>query len=54
MATTAVPNVSTQADAPSAAETLAPIVRSLLGDPLPVRIEFWDGTALGPTDGVGS
>ena len=23
----------------------------LLGDPLPVRLEFWDGTSLGPPDG---
>ena len=44
MATTAVPNVSTAADTPSVAETLAPIVRPLLGDPPPVRMEFWDGT----------
>jgi len=32
------------------AETLAPIVRSVLGDPPPVRIEFWDGSELGSSD----
>ena len=47
MATTAIPNVSTAADEPPVAETLAPIVRALLGDPPPVRMEFWDGSALG-------
>jgi cyclopropane-fatty-acyl-phospholipid synthase len=54
VATTAVPNVSTRADEASVAETLAPIVRSVLGDPPPVRIEFWDGSALGSDDGVGT
>ncbi len=50
MATTAIPNVSTAADEPPVAETLAPIVRALLGDPPPVRMEFWDGSALGQSD----
>jgi cyclopropane-fatty-acyl-phospholipid synthase len=52
VATTAVPNVST--GTPSVAETLSSIVRSVLGDPPPVRIEFWDGSALGSTEGVGT
>ena len=38
----------------SAADTLAPIVGALLGDPPPVRIELWDGSALGPADGAGT
>jgi cyclopropane-fatty-acyl-phospholipid synthase len=42
------------AAAMSAADTLAPIVRAILGDPPPVRIELWDGSALGPIDGVGT
>ncbi len=37
-----------------AAEVVRPIVSMLLGDPLPLRIELWDGTALGPTDGAGT
>ncbi len=46
---------ATQASAAvSAASTLAPIVRALLGDPPPVRIELWDGSALGPPDGAGT
>ena len=31
----------------SVAERVQPLVEALLGDP-PVRIEFWDGSALGP------
>ena len=54
MATTAVPKASTGASAPPVAETMAPVVRSLLGDPPPLRMEFWDGSALGPTDGAGT
>jgi cyclopropane-fatty-acyl-phospholipid synthase len=34
----------------SAAEALAPLFVALLGDPLPVRIEFWDGSSAGPAD----
>jgi cyclopropane-fatty-acyl-phospholipid synthase len=54
VATTAVSNVSTEAGATAVSETLSPIVRALLGDPSPVRMEFWDGSALGPTDGAGT
>ena len=36
------------------AEQVAPMLDVLLGDPLPVRIEFWDGSAAGPTDGAGT
>jgi cyclopropane-fatty-acyl-phospholipid synthase len=49
--TTAVPNSHRAAPA---ADTLAPIVHALLGEPPPLRIELWDGTALGPTNGAGT
>jgi cyclopropane-fatty-acyl-phospholipid synthase len=39
---------------PTAAETLTPLIRSLLRDPVPVRFEFWDGSAIGPEDSVGT
>lgn len=35
------------------ATTVAPTIRAMLGDP-PVRIEFWDRSGLGPTDGPGT
>jgi cyclopropane-fatty-acyl-phospholipid synthase len=54
VAITAVSNVSTTAVAQPVAETVGPLVTALLGDPLPVRIEFWDGTGLGPVDGAGT
>ena len=38
----------------SVAETLTPLIRSLLRNAVPVRFEFWDGSALGPDDGVGT
>ena len=38
----------------SVAETLAPLVSALVGPSVPVRIAFWDGSSLGPEDGVGS
>jgi len=37
----------------SAAHALAPLVRSLLGGEVPVRVELWDGSGFGPTDGPG-
>ena len=36
------------------AETLTPLIRSLLRHPVPVRFEFWDGSGTGPTDGIGA
>jgi cyclopropane-fatty-acyl-phospholipid synthase len=36
------------------AETLTPLIRSLLRDPVPVRFEFWDGSAIGPDHSVGT
>lgn len=37
----------------SAAETLAPIVRSLFGRTPPLRVRFWDGSTLGPATSAG-
>jgi cyclopropane-fatty-acyl-phospholipid synthase len=38
----------------SAADAFAPLLRALVGTKMPVRFEFWDGSAIGPTDGVGT
>ncbi len=38
----------------SVAAALAPLIRSLTGSTAPVRFGFWDGSALGPTDGIGT
>jgi cyclopropane-fatty-acyl-phospholipid synthase len=54
VAVSAVPEVQDAAAIPAAADTLRSLVRVLLGEPPPVRIEFWDGTALGPRDGAGT
>jgi cyclopropane-fatty-acyl-phospholipid synthase len=35
---------------PAAADVLAPLFRGLLGDPLPLRFELWDGSSMGPVD----
>jgi len=37
----------------SAAQALAPLIRALVGSTAPVRFDFWDGSGLGPTDGIG-
>jgi cyclopropane-fatty-acyl-phospholipid synthase len=34
-----------------AADAVEPLVTHFFGGPPPVRVEFWDGTALGPVDG---
>src|SRR6266487_35887 len=39
---------------PHAAVTCAPLLRAALGDELPVRFEFWDGSGLGPRTGPGT
>jgi cyclopropane-fatty-acyl-phospholipid synthase len=49
-----VTTMAVSSAAVSAADTLAPIVRALLGEPPPVRIELWDGSALGPSNGAGT
>ena len=37
------------------ASTLRPLVQAILGTPsIPVRIEFWDGSSLGPSEGAGT
>jgi len=36
---------------PTAAAQLMPVLSSLLGDPVPLNIEFWDGSRLGPEGG---
>ena len=41
-------------DGRTVADALAPMLDELLGDPLPVRFDLWDGTALGPDDAVGT
>ncbi len=38
----------------SAAEVLAPFLRAVVGTDVPVRFEFWDGSAIGPADGIGT
>jgi len=38
----------------SAAAVLAPFLRAVAGADVPVRFEFWDGSAVGPADGVGT
>ena len=34
----------------TAATALSPLFTALLGEPLPLRVEFWDGSALGPAE----
>lgn len=38
----------------SVATTLQPMLDAMLGDPLPIRFEFWDGSGLGPDESVGT
>jgi len=38
----------------SVTDTLEPLLTSGLGTPLPIRFEFWDGTAIGPADAPGA
>ena len=48
--------MATDVQSGSVAETLAPLVRAMLGGVPPVRIEFWDGSAIestGPPGGGG-
>jgi cyclopropane-fatty-acyl-phospholipid synthase len=41
----------TSAPATAVAETLAPLLSAVIGEDAPVRIEFWDGSNLGPRAG---
>ena len=34
-----------------AAAAAAPLLSRFFGGPPPVRVQFWDGTSLGPTEG---
>ncbi|HEV3282212.1 MAG TPA: cyclopropane-fatty-acyl-phospholipid synthase family protein [Acidimicrobiales bacterium] len=43
-----------QAAPGSVAHGLAPLLRALIRDEVPVRFAFWDGSALGPEDGIGT
>ena len=36
---------------PTAATALAPLVRAVFGDDLPIQVQFWDGSRVGPADG---
>ena len=36
----------------TAASALAPLITALLGDQLPIEVRFWDGSRVGPSDGV--
>ena len=38
----------------SAATTMAPFLGVFFDDGIPIRLEFWDGSAVGPTDGPGT
>ena len=38
----------------SAADGMAPLLKALVGSTVPVRFEFWDGTGIGPLDGIGT
>jgi cyclopropane-fatty-acyl-phospholipid synthase len=38
----------------SVADALAPVIRSLVGGDVPVRFVFWDGSASGPAEGIGT
>src|SRR3984885_5209964 len=38
----------------SAATTMAPFLGAFFDEGIPVRLEFWDGSAIGPTDGPGT
>ena len=49
------PDVGDQVNqAGSAAEVLAPFLKLVVGSSVPVRFEFWDGSGLGPVDGIGT
>ena len=39
---------------PNAATTMSPFLGAFFDDGIPVRLEFWDGSAVGPTDGPGT
>ncbi len=36
------------------AATIRPLIAALLGDPIPIKVQFWDGSTLGPDDSPGT
>jgi cyclopropane-fatty-acyl-phospholipid synthase len=49
-----VPIASETAAGPTVADDVAPLVALIMGDQLPLRFEFWDGSAIGPSERAGS
>ena len=46
---------SKRTTAPSSVSgVMEPMLRAILGDPLPIPMSFWDGSRLGPSEGVGT
>ncbi len=41
-------------DGGGAARELTPLLHAVLGTDMPVRVEFWDGSGVGPVDGAGT
>jgi cyclopropane-fatty-acyl-phospholipid synthase len=50
----ASPTSRDKATEPTVAEALHPVIQGMLGHEIPVRFEFWDGSAFGPSAGAGS
>jgi cyclopropane-fatty-acyl-phospholipid synthase len=48
------PTAAVPATGTTVADFFVPLLGLILGDRLPVRFEFWDGSAIGPSDGAGS
>ena len=48
------PTAAVSAAEATVAELFVPLLGLILGDRLPVRFEFWDGSAIGPSDRAGS
>ena len=46
--------IDTEPDPRSVAHALRPLAVAILGDPLPIRVVTWDGSAMGPVDGPGT
>ncbi|MET0904066.1 MAG: cyclopropane-fatty-acyl-phospholipid synthase family protein, partial [Acidimicrobiales bacterium] len=44
----------TEPEPGSVAHTLRPLAAAILGDPLPIRVEAWDGSSMGPRHGPGT
>ncbi len=53
-APTNTPDRTTSSATSTAADEIRPLLDAVLGGDPPVRFEFWDGSALGPTDGAGT